>query len=71
MDKVRIGENAGIVWRKLESKGSLTIEELKKETGLELAEVLTAIGWLAREDKIIFSKENSITSISLYHENYY
>lgn len=71
MDKVKIGEDAGIVWRTLESKGCLTIEELKTETGLDLPALFTAIGWLAREDKINFNKENGITSVRLYQERYY
>lgn len=71
MDKIQIGQNAGIVWRKLENKGSLTFEELQTETGLDQAAVYTAIGWLAREDKISFTKENDITSVSLYQERYY
>lgn len=71
MDKVQIGENAGIVWRKLESKGCLTFEELQSETGLDLPAVFAAVGWLAREDKISFMKEKGITSVSLYQERYY
>ena len=71
MDKNQIGENAGIVWRTLENKGKLTLEELQKETGLDQAAVFTAIGWLAREDKISFNKENDIISVRLYQERYY
>ena len=71
MDKVQIGENAGIVWRKLENKGSLTFEELQTETGLDFSALFAAIGWLAREDKISFNKENGITSVRLYQERYY
>ena len=71
MDKVQIGENAGIIWRKLENKGNLTFEELQTETGLDLTDVFSAIGWLAREDKISFNKESGITSVSLYQERYY
>jgi hypothetical protein len=71
MDKAQIGENAGIVWRTLESKGSLSIEELQAETKLDQLQLFTAIGWLAREDKISFNKENGITSVRLYQERYY
>jgi hypothetical protein len=71
MDKAQIGENAGIVWRTLESKGSLSFEELQTETNLNLLQVFTAVGWLAREDKISFNKENGITSVRIYQEKYY
>ena len=47
MEKAKIGENAGIIWRILESKGGLSFEELVTETGLDSTEILTAIGWLA------------------------
>ena len=71
MDKAQIGENAGIVWRTLESKGSLSFEELQTETNLDLLQEFTAVGWLAREDKISFNKENGITSVRIYQEKYY
>ena len=71
METKQIGENAGIVWRKLESKGRLTFEELQTETGLEMAAMFAAIGWLAREGKISFTKENGITSVYLFFERYY
>lgn len=71
MEKSIIGENAGIVWRTLESKGSLSYEQLQAETELDLAAMFAAIGWLAREDKISFNKENGITSVCLYQERYY
>ena len=71
MDKVQIGENAGIVWSTLENKGSLSFEELQAETNLDQLQLFTAIGWLAREDKISFNKENDIISVRLYQERYY
>ena len=71
MYKAQIGENAGVIWRKLESKGKLNLEELQEETGLDLVEMLTALGWLARENKISLSKDKGVTSISLYQDTYY
>ena len=71
MNKNQIGENAGIVWRVLECKGSLSFEALQVETELDLPEIYAAIGWLAPEDKISFDKENGITSVRLYQERYY
>ena len=37
----------------------------------QILQVFTAIGWLAREDKISFNKENGITSVRIYQEKYY
>ena len=71
MNKNQIGANAGIIWRALENRGSLNIEEIQSETGLDLTAILTAIGWLAREDKISFNKENNVTLVRLYQETYY
>jgi len=71
MEKRIIGENAGIVWRTLESKGKLSFEQLQAETGLNMPDVFAAIGWLAREDKISFNEENGVISVRLYQERYY
>lgn len=66
-----IGENAGIVWRTLESKGRLNFEGLQSETGLDMPVLFAAIGWLARENKISFNKEQNVTYVQLYRERYY
>ena len=34
-------------------------------------EIGTAIGWLARENKIEFDEQNGITSFYVYQERYY
>ena len=54
MDKYIIGENAGKVWRLLNSDHLRKWEfsEIKKITGMDDAELGSAIGWLAREDKV-------------------
>lgn len=56
MDKHIIGENAGILWRFLSTDAHKRwlLEEVKKGTGLDDMELASAIGWLAREDKIQF-----------------
>ena len=71
MDKEMIGNLAGIVWRTLNNSGKLTYEELMRETMLNLESVSTAIGWLAREDKIFFDEQNGTTVFYVYHEMYY
>ncbi|MBV3621516.1 MULTISPECIES: winged helix-turn-helix domain-containing protein [Bacteroides] len=60
MDKHIIGENAGILWRLLNTDPHKKWEysEIKKLTGFDDAELGSAIGWLAREDKIQFELEH-------------
>lgn len=60
MDKYIIGENAGKVWHLLNSGSQRRWEfsEIKEVTGLNDAELGSAIGWLAREDKIQFELEH-------------
>ena len=52
------GLNAGKVWTTLQTKGPLKEEALLKTTKLTEDELWTAIGWLARENKIC--RENNI-----------
>ena len=71
MDKEQIGNLAGIVWRTLNEKGKLSFDDLQRETMLDSESVSTAIGWLAREDKICFDELNGITAFYVYKEYYY
>lgn len=56
MDKHIIGENAGKLWRLLSTDvhRKWTLQEVKDATGFNDLEAASAIGWLAREDKIQF-----------------
>ena len=60
MDKYTTGENAGKVWCLLTSDHLRKWEfsELKNITGMDDAELGSAIGWLAREDKVHFELEH-------------
>lgn len=59
MDTIlKIGEDAGIVWNALNDLGKLDVKQLKKATKLRTdKELFAAIGWLAKEEKLLF-KEN-------------
>lgn len=46
------GTYAGTVWHVLSTKGELSEEKLRSLTALHDEELYTAIGWLARENKI-------------------
>ena len=54
MNKHEIGVNAGTVWNLLCDNSKWSFAKLKKASGLNDKELATAIGWLAREDKIEF-----------------
>lgn len=48
-----IGTNAGKVWGALNERGVLSMQSLRKHTELDLPEIYFAVGWLARENKIV------------------
>ncbi len=52
MNKKSIGANAGIIWNLLNNNQRWNISKLCKASGLTEKEIYTAIGWLARENKI-------------------
>jgi hypothetical protein len=55
----RIGQIAGRVWRALGEKGAATVAQIAKSIN-EPAEVVTlAVGWLARENKVVFNESKS------------
>lgn len=60
MNKQIIGENADILWRLMnqESHRQWQLEELKQATGFDDMQLASAIGWLAREDKIQIELRN-------------
>jgi hypothetical protein len=52
-----IGRNAGLVWNTLNGVDKLSIKDLKKQTKIKTDKVLfAALGWLAKEDKLVFSE---------------
>lgn len=57
MNKETIGSNAGIVWAALNEADALGMKQLKKITKLKDKEVYAALGWLAREDKVMIEPD--------------
>lgn len=55
MIKETIGMNAGLIWSALES-GAQSVKAVKKATKLKEADLNLALGWLAREDKVVFTE---------------
>ena len=59
-----IGANAGKIWNALQD-GALASKALKKATKLKEADLNLALGWLAREGKLVFTEEEADTIIAL------
>ena len=51
-----IGEAAGKIWRLLESEGPLSVSAIANKVKQPQAIVHMGIGWLAREDKLLFTE---------------
>jgi hypothetical protein len=60
-----IGQVAGDVWQLLDQEGGQSLPAIKKAIDAPDDVVLAAIGWLAREDKLFFSKSGRSLTISL------
>jgi hypothetical protein len=54
--KEKIGNDAGRIWNVLHEEGTKGVKELKKSTKLTEKEIYAAVGWLAREEKLLFDK---------------
>jgi hypothetical protein len=52
-----IGTIAGAIWHALNNKGELSLAQLKKEVNGKTPVFEWALGWLAREDKIVIGRE--------------
>jgi hypothetical protein len=60
-----IGTMAGAIWQALETNGEMTLTGLKKELKAGSPLFDWAIGWLAREDKIMLTTEKRTTRVCL------
>ena len=55
----KIGGNAGKLWETLHTWGAIDVLSIAKLTRIEEVDAYSALGWLAREDKIQASKGKS------------
>jgi hypothetical protein len=60
-----IGTTAGALWKVLNTKGELTLSQLKKQTKAETPVFDWAIGWLARENKIALTQAKRTVRVRL------
>jgi hypothetical protein len=56
---LQIGETAGAIWRALSKHGPLSAAKLVKAVDAPRDLTMQAIGWLAREDKIVIDDSRS------------
>jgi hypothetical protein len=60
-----IGKTAGQLWKFLSEQGPISIAKLVKSMSEPRDNVMQAIGWLAREDKLKIEEEGRTRIISL------
>lgn len=60
-----IGTMAGAIWQALETNGEMTLSKLKKQLNAASPLFDWAIGWLAREDKIMLTTEKRSMRVCL------
>ncbi|MBP1675636.1 MAG: hypothetical protein H6Q20_195 [Bacteroidetes bacterium] len=60
----KIGINAGLIWKALES-GEQNVKAVKKATKLTEKDLNLALGWLAREGKLKFNEAEGEVYVSL------
>lgn len=63
-----IGMLAGKVWEYLNDNGKATVKQITRRVHASETEVLMAVGWLAREDKLHFSTKGRSQYIELKEE---
>lgn len=61
----KIGDVAGDIWDFLEENGENSLSAVNNAIDAPRSHVNMAIGWLAREDKLVFNEEGRGSSISL------
>lgn len=71
MKKELIGHNAGLVWNLLNCHCSHTRSELLALSHLSDTELNEALGWLAREDKLIFIDDDGEEKLMLNNAPYF
>ena len=60
-----IGQTAGEIWKLLKEEGPMSPAAIVRRTKQPQAMVNMGIGWLAREDKVVFTKTKQGMSLSL------
>lgn len=61
----KIGVNAGKIWNSLDANTNQTLASLERTTELKRDEVLLALGWLFKEDKVAIETVANSVKVSL------
>ena len=61
----KIGIDAGRVWNVLHGEDLILLKDLKKSVKMTDKEIYAAIGWLAREGKLVFIEKEDELYLSL------
>ncbi len=54
----QIGDTAGLVWHYLNDQGPRSFAQLAKDIDAPRDVVMQAVGWLAREDKVVIEEDS-------------
>lgn len=65
MVEAEIGELAGAIWHLLAEKGRLSVRKIGEITYGRESRIYLALGWLAREGKIVFTDEGDRLYVEL------
>lgn len=60
-----IGAAAGKVWEYLSKNGPSSVTKITNETKIDSKDVQRAIGWLAKEDKLVIEVKGRNETVSL------
>ena len=60
-----IGDTTGEIWRLLNKEGPMSIATMVGKVKQPQSTVYMGIGWLAREDKLVFTQKNRGMLISV------
>ena len=60
-----IGEAAGTIWKYLDENGPSSVTKIATETGINKNDIQRAIGWLSKEDKLVFELKGRTETLAL------
>lgn len=60
-----IGDAAGKVWNYLNENGATSANKITTETGISKNDMQRAIGWLAKEDKLVVEMKGRVETLAL------
>lgn len=71
MIKSQIGDNAGKILQFLDERQLSSVFEIEKQLSMQRQDVLMALGWLAREDRIYFIGNENDCRIMIIEDMHY